>query len=271
MTQSGLVEINGAKLYYETAGAGPAFVMLHSHLLDCRQWDDQFELFAATHRVVRYDARGFGQSSLPPAPFRHADDLEQLLTFLKIEQAALMGCSGGGGISLDFALLHPDRVDGLILVDSNVDGYQPTGPIPPRLLAYFGARQRGDVPAAIELALQVWLDGPRRAPAQVDPAVRERTRAMIAALLARPAVPEAVAQGFQPPALERLGEIKAPTLAIVGAEDDPMLHDIAAVFAARIAGARSMVIPDAGHHPNLEHPQRFNEIVATFLSSIKQR
>jgi 3-oxoadipate enol-lactonase len=264
-THQGFAEINGASLYYQTAGAGRPFVMLHSHLLDCRQWDDQFAAFAATHQVVRYDARGYGQSSLPPAPFSHAEDLYQLLRFLGVEHAILMGCSGGGGICLDFALLHPAMADALILVASNVDGYQPSGPIPPRLLELAQARQRGDLQATLELSLQVFTDGPRQ-PGQVNPIARERTRVMSAALFARPPVPEAEPHSLTPPALERLSEITAPTLAITGADDNPMLHDIAAIFAARIPGAKSVLIPDAGHHPNLEHPELFNQIVTMFLN-----
>ena len=265
--QQGFAEANGASLYYEMAGAGRPLVMLHGHLVDHRQWDDQFAAFTTAYQVVRYDARGFGGSTLPPAPFSHADDLFQLMRFLGLEQAALMGCSGGGGICLDFALQHPGMVEALVLVASNVDGYQPSGPIPPRLLAYFQARQSGDRDQAVELSLQAFTDG-RRESGQVNAMARERTRLMTAALLARPAVPEAVPQGLQPPALERLSEIRAPTLAIVGANDDAMLHDIAAVFVARIPGAQSVVIPDAGHHPNLEHPELFNQIVRTFLAGI---
>ena len=66
--QHGFTDINGASLYYEMAGAGPALVMLHGHLVDHRQWDDQFAAFSATHTVVRYDGRGMGQSSFPAAP-----------------------------------------------------------------------------------------------------------------------------------------------------------------------------------------------------------
>src|ERR1700736_1059173 len=110
-TRQGFAEINGASLYFEVAGAGDALVMLHGHLLDSRQWDDQFAAFGAKHLVVRYDARGYGQSSLPPAPFSHAADLHALLQLLGIEQAVLMGCSGGGGACVDFALQRPGMVD----------------------------------------------------------------------------------------------------------------------------------------------------------------
>lgn len=268
--RSGFADINGASLYYEIAGAGQPFVMLHGHLVDSRQWDDPFAAFSATHTVVRYDGRGMGQSSFPAAPFSHAADLHALLAFLQIDHAVLMGCSGGGGACIDFALLHPERVDALILVGSGLDGYRPGehGPMPPVMVAYVEAMQRGDNDKAVELSLSIFTDGPRRQPGQVNPAAREKTRAMSAPLFARSIPPEAVPQGLTPPAIERLGEIHAPTLLITGAEDAAMIHDIAAILVAQIPGARAVVIPDAGHHPNLEHPQQFNEIVAEFLSEV---
>src|SRR5687767_3862126 len=94
--QSGYADINGATLYYEVAGAGPPLIMLHGHLLDSGQWDDQFAAFAQRYRVIRYDARGFGRSSQPPAPFAHYEDLRGLMDALAVEHAYLMGCSGGG-------------------------------------------------------------------------------------------------------------------------------------------------------------------------------
>ena len=268
--QHGFTDINGASLYYEVAGAGQPLVMLHGHLVDHRQWDDQFDLFSATHTVVRYDGRGMGQTSFPAAPFSHAADLQALLAFLKIDHAVLMGCSGGGSACVDFTLEHPQRVDGLILVDSGLDSYFQIdhGPLPPVLLAYFQAIQRGDIEQAIELSLVIFTDGPRRQPEQVNPAVRAKTRLMTAPLFARRPPPEAVPQGLTPPSIERLGEIHAPTLVITGAADAPMIHDIASILVAGIPGAKVVVIPDAGHHPNMEHPEMFNEIVAKFLGEI---
>src|SRR5258708_35480410 len=99
--------------------------MLHGHLVDSRQWDDQFAAFGGTHTVVRYDARGHGQSSLPPAPFSHSEDLYALRGLLGIERAVLMRCSGGGGACIDFVLEHPGMAQGLILVGSGVRGVQP--------------------------------------------------------------------------------------------------------------------------------------------------
>lgn len=271
MTQlhSDFIEINGAQLYYEVAGSGHPFVMLHGHLLDSGQWDDQFVAFAPHYQVIRYDARGFGQSDLPPAPFAHHEDLYTLLRHLGIRHSYLMGCSGGGATILDFALTYPGMVDGLILVGTGLSGYRPSGPPPPQLQAMNAVMHSGDVARAVELSLQALTDGPRRTPAQVNPLARERTRAMTTRLLARPPVPAAVQQALEPPASERLSAITVPTLVIVGGEDQAPLQEIADLVTAQVAGAQKMVIPDAGHHPNLEQPELFNQVVQKFLQKFE--
>ena len=267
-SQSGNVEINGASLAYETAGFGRPLVMLHGHLLDQHQWDDQFQSFARDYQVVRYDARGFGQSTQPPADYNHAADLHGLMQFLDLEHAFLMGCSGGGATCIDFTLQYPDMVDGLILVGTGIAGFEPSGPPPPALQAMSEAFERGAIDEAVEYSLQLWTDGTRRTPDQVNQAARERTRAMTAQLFSRQPVEGAVQQTFVPDALARLGEIRVPTLAIIGSEDNPMLHDIADMIAAQSPNAQRVVFPDAGHHPNLEHPEAFDQIVRSFLSSL---
>jgi pimeloyl-ACP methyl ester carboxylesterase len=267
-SQSGSAEINGASLAYETAGAGRPLVMLHGHLLDQHQWDDQFQSFASDYQVVRYDARGFGRSTLPPSDYNHAADLHGLMRFLDLDHAFLMGCSGGGATCIDFTLQYPAMVDGLILVGTGIAGFQPSGPPPPSLLAMSEALKRGAIDEAVEYSLQIWTDGQRRTPDQVNQAARERTRAMTTQLFSRGLVEGAMQQTFAPDALARLDEIRAPTLAIIGSEDNQMLHDIADMITAQCPNAQRVVIPDAGHHPNLEHPEAFEQIVRSFLSGL---
>lgn len=257
--------IGDSQVYYEVSGAGHPLVMLHGHLLDSGQWDDQVAAFAPHYQVIRYDARGFGQSSLPPAPYAHHEDLYTLLHHLGIDHAYLMGCSGGGATIIDFALAYPAMVDALILVGTSIGGYQPAGPPPPPLLAMGEAMQNGDTTRAVELSLQLFTDGPRRTPDQVNPQVRERTRTMTTRLFARPPVPEAVQQSIEPPAITRLSALRAPTLVIVGSEDQPPLHDIADLLTTQVVSAQRIVIPDAGHHPNLEQAGLFNQAVQQFL------
>jgi pimeloyl-ACP methyl ester carboxylesterase len=262
-------KINSATLYYEVAGAGHPLIMLHGHLLDSGQWDDQVTAFAPAYQTIRYDARGFGQSTLPPAPYTHYEDLYALLRHLGIDHAYFMGCSGGGATIIDFALTYPAMVDALILVGTGIGGYQPIGPPPPQLLAMGEAMQKGDTARAVELSLHVFTDGPRRTPDQVNPPARERTGAMTARLFARPPVPEAVQQSVEPLAITRLSALTPPTLVIVGGEDQAPLHDIADLLTAQVAGAQKAVIPDAGHHPNLEQPEIFHQVVQTFLQNLR--
>src|SRR5690349_19957342 len=107
-SRSGTIEINGAELAYEIAGEGRALIMVHGHLLDLHQWDDQFLSFANCYLVVRYDARGFGQSTQPPAALNHAADLHAIMRGLGLDHAFLLGCSAGGAACIDFALHYPD-------------------------------------------------------------------------------------------------------------------------------------------------------------------
>src|SRR2546427_704976 len=257
----GFAEVNGARLWYEMAGSGPAVVMLHGHLIDSGQWDDQFTVFAREFQVVRYDARGFGRSDHPAEPFAFHEDLRALLAFLGIDRPVLVGCSGGGSTIINLALTHPDVPRGLVLVGTGLPGYQALEAESPEVVALGQAceeaYERGDVETAVELGLQLWTDGERRRPEQVDPAARARTGEMMRRLFSRPRV-DAEARTLEPPASSRLRELQVPTLVIVGADDMRRIREIADRIEADVAGARKVVIPDAGHHPKMEHPAQFN-------------
>jgi 3-oxoadipate enol-lactonase len=265
-TQTSFAEVNGARLAYDDIGVGQPLVLLHGHLLNRHQWDDQVAPFAEHYRVIRYDARGFGQSTSPTEPFAHYEDLRGLLAFLGIEHATLIGCSGGGAASIDFALTYPQMTDALILVGSALNGFPFPGDLPPLLLKIQEAMAGNDLDAAVEYGLQLWTDGPRR-PEAVDQDARERTRAMMTQLWGREQS-QVESRSAEPPAAGRLAELHAPTLAIVGAADNAVIQEIADLMAAQAPHARKVVIDDAGHHPNMEHPEEFNALVLEFLSGV---
>src|SRR5512140_2769897 len=101
---SGITGVTDSGLYYEVAGEGPALVLIHGGLVNSGLWDKQFDVFAQQYRTVRYDVRGFGQSDSPTRTFSYHDDLRDLLDYLGIERAAVLGLSMGGAIAFDFAL-----------------------------------------------------------------------------------------------------------------------------------------------------------------------
>src|SRR5690349_12984629 len=118
------VEVPGARLTYDTAGnAGdPPVVFIHAGVATRAMWDPQFRDLAHDHFVVRYDTRGFGESRGEDVPFANRDDLIRILDAVGLERATLVGCSRGGGIALDTALEHPDRVAGLVTIGSVPSG-----------------------------------------------------------------------------------------------------------------------------------------------------
>ena len=104
-TKSGFVNIDRAQIYYETAGKGTSFVMIHAGVADSRQWNNEFAFFARNHQVLRYDMRGYGKSEPVDGEFSHISDLVSVLNTLELQEPlVMMGCSMGGGLAMDFAL-----------------------------------------------------------------------------------------------------------------------------------------------------------------------
>jgi len=125
--ETGFATVNGAKLYYEIAGAGRPLVLLHAGLADSRMWDDQFSAFAEHCRVVRYDLRGFGKSTLPTSePYSYADDLKMLLDHLGIRQFLFFGNCIGGSFALKLMERAPERIAAAVL--SQPIGHRPENP-----------------------------------------------------------------------------------------------------------------------------------------------
>lgn len=261
---TGFVDINGGKLYYEVAGDGPALVLAHAGIADRRMWDDQFLVFAQHFRVIRCDFWGFGESTIPRSTFSLHQDLYQLLKILGVAEVHLMGCSLGGRVSIDLALEYPKLVKSLTLVGSGLSGYEFTGEVLQRFSEKMrAANERNDFDGALDLVIQLWVDGRERTPDQVDPRVRARVREM---LMGRTEWPIAE-RPLQPAAIHRLKEIDVPTLIIVGDRDEVNIANIASLLAANIHRARKLIIPDTAHLPNMEKPERFNQVVLEFLRS----
>ena len=105
MNETFTVVANGARLAGESAGTGSPVVFLHAGVADRRMWRTEMDRLKKTHRVIAYDRRGFGETESAPLPFSHVDDLEAVLDQLGCETATLVGCSQGGRISIDLALV----------------------------------------------------------------------------------------------------------------------------------------------------------------------
>lgn len=258
MTGTASVETNGARLHVETAGRGDTVTMLHGFLVDSRQWDREFAELARDYRVLRYDARGFGQSEIVPGrAYAHHEDLAAVLDACGVERTALLACSGGAATALDFALAHPERVSALVFVGAGYWGK--FADRTPAARAFLQALGTYDVAGMIDSSLRAFTDGPRRAATDADAGVRRRTEAMSALQFRRePNYWRHAAQDQrtpQPSALDRLGGLSVPALLIVGGEDQPEVQELSARLADGIDHAQLVVVQGAGHHVNMEAPE----------------
>lgn len=261
-------------LHHEVAGDGPEVVLLHAGVCDSRMWDAEFAALSERFRVLRYDFRGFGRSAMPPGPWSSVDDLRALLDEVGLERPALVGLSGGAAVALDFALVHAQRVRGLVLGAPAIGGLEWSEEIRRLGEQEDALLDAGDLDAAVELNLRLWVDGPRRDAATVDPAVRAQVgemqrRAFEVQVAAYAAVEQpGPPQRLHPPAAARLEEVAAPTLVLVGDADVRDVLERADLLGARIPKARKVVLANVAHMINLERPEEFRALVVEFLDGL---
>jgi len=260
------VSTNQAHIAYDVTGNGPAILLLHAGLGDRTMWDAQVPAFASGFTVIRVDARGFGETRKPPAAYSPVADALAVPDHLGIERAHVVGVSMGSQTAIEMVVVAPERVASLVAVAAR------TGvPVSPELRAGWDHVNEifdaGDIEAANEYELRMWIDGPQRTPEMIDPAFRERVRAMNGALLVRDD-DEGDEIDVDPPAEERLGEITAPTLILYGDQDIADVQQAGPLLEQAIPGAQLVVMSGVSHLPQMEQPARFNEIVLGFMRGV---
>jgi 3-oxoadipate enol-lactonase len=258
-----LVERPHAQIYYEVCGDGPPLVFAHGAGGNTLVWWQQVPHFAAAHRVVTFDHRGFGRSHCAAefATARYfADDLAAVMDAAGVPRAALVCQSMGGWTGLQLARTRPERVAALILSGT------PAGILTPKVLAALGAI--GQAAAQMDRAPQ-WNE-PHPALA-ADIFARDASRGFLYSQLAGLNAPGGLARlalhevMTDPSALEGW---TIPTLLIGGEHDRLFAPDVLREVAAAIPGARFEQIPTVGHSPYFEAPEEFNRVVAGFLRSV---
>jgi 3-oxoadipate enol-lactonase len=253
-------------VFAEVAGEGPAVALVHEGICDGRMWDREWDEWSPSFRLLRLDLRGFGRSPLEPGPFAHAPDLIALLEEHDLAPAALVGVSLGGRVAIEVAIARPELVRALVLVAPGLPGHDWSQELRDAWAEEETAFEAGDLDAAVEASLRTWVDGPRRRPEEVDPQVRARVgemqrRAYELGLGLEEDEEELLVEDLP----QRLGEIRVPTLVLVGEEDQPDMHRIAERLEGEIPGARRATIPGTAHVPSLERPREFDELVLPFL------
>jgi pimeloyl-ACP methyl ester carboxylesterase len=255
--------VNGVEVAYDdTGGDGPAVVLAHGFLMDRTMFAPQVEVLSGHHRVVTWDSRGHGDTVYDGQPFSYwdlADDCIGLMDHLGIDMAVVGGMSQGGFVSLRVALTAPDRVRGLILLDTQAGTEDP------------------EVVPLYQAMLDEWVTvGPSDQIAEVvaglilgQPALTEewvpRWRARPHQSLAMPGR----ALITRDDVTDRLGEIGAPAVVVHGTADASITMDKARALAAGLPHGGDVVAVEGGtHSANLTHPGPVNEALLGFLAGL---
>jgi pimeloyl-ACP methyl ester carboxylesterase len=244
-------------VHHEIAGTGPAVLLTHGFAASSHMYAATVADLSANHTMITWDIRGHGKSDSPgdPAEYSVAASLADMAASIDAagaEHAVLVGHSLGGYLSLEFTLAHPDRVDGLVLVD--------TGP---------GFRKEEGRQQWNEMAEGYANDLDERglsglpASAELNAGVHRSAEGL--ALAAR-----GILRQRDGHVMEGLPTIATPTLVVVGEYDAPFLAG-SGYMAAKIPGARLVTIAGAGHAPPVTHPDEFNAALRAFLEENARR
>jgi 3-oxoadipate enol-lactonase len=260
-----------AGIAYDRAGPRDDLpvVLLHAGIADRRMWDPIWSALAVERDVVRLDFRGFGESATRPrGMLSPVDDVLDTLAELGIDRSHLVGASFGAAVAVEAALNRPLQVASLLL---SPPGGSLIAELTPDLRAFIetenAALARGDLGDAVEANLTWWVDGPRREAGDVDPTVRDLVRLMQRrAFEVTAGWDDIEKRELDPAALDRLTEIRVPTLVIVGSLDLEAIHDAARRVADGIAGARLLNWPDTAHLPSMERSDDFIALLRDWLA-----
>lgn len=246
----------------------PPVALLHAGVADRRMWDPLWDELTSRRDVVRLDLRGFGESTArPTGPLDHVADVLETLAHLEIGTCHLVGASFGAGVAAEAALTRPDLIRSLLLCPP---GGSLLAELTPALRSFFDreneALARDDLDAAVEANIDTWVVGTGRSKAEIDQSVAASVRVMQRrAFEVQQHWDDLDEVELAPPALDRLAQLAARTLVLVGAHDLDTSLDAAARVTAGAPQVRRVDWDHVAHLPTLEQPTQFLELLLDWI------
>ncbi len=238
-----MVTVGADQVWAQDSGTdGPVLVLLHPGIADQRVWEPVWEPLTSTHRVIRYDVRGFGWSPPATEPYEQVGDLITVLDHYGLGAVHLLGSAMGGSTALGLAIAAPERVESLVLLSPGISGYPyPEDPELARRWHDLVAARDGD--GLVDLVLSHWCA------AGQERFVRELVRDALGS--------QANGNSFWTEPVQvwgHLAEIKVPTVILGGDRDAAGMYEAGRAAAERIPGGRFVPLAGVDHLPQLRVP-----------------
>lgn len=264
------LDVPGGRLALEDEGAGPPIILIHSAIVNRRSWDALTPLLVdAGYRVIRYDMRGFGESTTEAVEYSPWDDVRAVMDSRGVGRAAIAGNSWGAMNALDAVLELPDRFVALCWLGGGIGGYD-RGKSPAEQVLFDAeskAEEDGEWDLAAELDARIWVDGVGQPETRVAAAIREAVKAMDRELL-EPGREFGTNRVTEPRANDRLAQVSVPVLAIVGELDTTGTRAAARRLAEGAPHVRLETWPDVAHMVGMEQPERVAAALVEFLAPL---
>ncbi len=265
VARAAMVDVDGGQIYYETcapqaADKAQAIVLIHDGVVNSASFDDMWPILCRDFRVVRYDRRGYGKSPAAKAPYAPQEDLAAVMKAANFDRASLVGFSFGGGLAVSYAILHPEQVDRLIISGAAINGFQPSPAFGKHITRIMAPMIIGNMDGVVANAEKSgWVMAPGHPEAKAK------------ALAILKASPQDLGHQMRDPIkpwpsdLPKMRDLHVPTLIMTGDHDIADNQATSGAAQALIPGSRRIVIDDAGHLMQLEHPKELSELIADFV------
>ena len=250
------VNRNGVNIYYEVHGSGPALLLSHGYSATSHMWAGQVEALSRDYQLITWDMRGHGRSDYPDDLAEYTEaatvaDMAAILDAVGAKRAIIGGLSLGGYMTLAFHLAHPERCLALLIIDTGPGYKKDEGRAGWNATAIRRAEnfEKNGLPPPTAGGAET-----RGAPHRNAIGLAKAARGMLTQ--------------HTPAVINSLPDIRVPSLVLVGANDQPFIA-ASDYMAAKIPGARKVVLADAGHAANIDQPAAFNAAVLGFLADLK--
>ncbi len=263
------LKLDNGVMYYDVRGEGPNIVFLHAGVGDSRMWATVVELLCKDYTCITCDLRGYGKSFLPNSPFSYARDVGDLIQEVAGGSAWVVGASFGAAVAIDTTLQTPEQIKGLILASPAVGGFKPVSEV-----LEFGRKEdelfeSGDIAAASQLNVAMWLAGPQRRVEDMPQELCELVYDMQHLAFTHPEPEHVVFEKPSSPAIDNLAKLSTPTFIASGELDAPEFLALSHRLNGEIAGSERVQFADVAHLLVMEKPRQFSEYVGEIVGRLQ--